>query len=239
MKMLIIVVSLLILLILTSLIEPLAAIFVNFGFLYSKFSFPLLLLVIVLIFKDEFRNLINRISKITYGDKSLELNSLTQKLEDTSGKYSSVELKEPPAVGGGGGGIGNNQNRKISGIQMLYNKNMLETYINNEGPVATVQKLYKAYEESLRLHYKLNFTDINFMRDIILKKGNEKEIELFNEIISFYSGVTYLDSTEGHGKKLISNKDILNYRRVIAVAISEFYYDSIFNHQPNDPKLDS
>lgn len=238
MKNFIIVASLSIAIILTSLVEPLENVFINFGFLYSKFNIPLLILVIVLIFKNELRNLINRASKITYGDKSLELNSLTQKLGNTSAKYSNTELKEPPAVGGGGGSD-NNKNQKTSVFQILYNQNMLENHLNSGGKVATVQKLYKTYEKSLRLHYKLNFTDVNFMREKILENGNKEEIELFNEIILFYSGVTYLDSSGGNAEKLISNKDVLNYRRIIAVAISEFYYYSIFNHKPNSTKLDS
>lgn len=219
----------LLLLVFISIIGPLEDIYDFFQFLYTNFSFPLLILVVVIVFKKELKNLLNRISKITYGDHSVELGlvEIKKNLNSTVNQYSNVKIKELPPMGGGGGGIPS-EDTEIPAFTVLYNDSMLENYLKKSGSVATIQKLYKAYEKSLMNHYNLNFADINSIKEKIRKYGDQNELDLFNEIVEFYTGVTYFESNKKYEDELLNRNDIQNYRRLIKVAISEFYFENTF-----------
>ncbi|MBF0753479.1 MULTISPECIES: hypothetical protein [Jeotgalicoccus] len=209
----------------------------TFEFLYVNFNFPLLILIIIFIFKQELKDLINRISKITHGETSihLDLEYLKEGLENKADFYKDVEIKQAPRIGGGGRfNIPNEDLIRMTKIQILYTQNMLNNYLENEGSVATIQKLYMAYEEVLKLHYNLTYTDINTMKNRIRHDGTEEELQLFDEIVAFYSGVTYFDSHENGTGKLLRDKDVMNYKKLISVAVSQFYFYSVFNHPPDN-----
>lgn len=219
----------LVLIALTSVIESLESIYEFFQFLYTNFSIPLLILVVIIVFKKELKNLINRISKITYGDHSIELGlaEMRKSLDSTVKQYSHVKLKELPPIGGGGGGTTSGED-EVPAFIVLYNDSMLENYLKKSGSVATIQKLYKAYEKTLMNHYNLIFADINSVKEKIRKSGDQNELELFNEIVEFYSGITYFESNKKYQDELLNKEDIQNYRRLIQVAISEYYFENVF-----------
>lgn len=218
----------LVLVMLISIIGPLEGIYDFFQFLYTNFSFPLLILVVVIVFRKELKNLINRVSKITYGDNSIELDfvELKKSLDITVNQYSDVKLKELPPMGGGGGVPADDV--EIPAFLVLYNDSMLENYLKKSGSVATIQKLYKAYEKALMNHYNLQFADINSVKEKIRIYGDQNELELFEEIVGFYTGITYFESHKKYQDELLNDGDIQNYRRLILVAISEFYFENAF-----------
>lgn len=226
------IIIILVLIILISVVGPVEEIYDFFQFLYTNFSFPLLILVIVIVFKKELRDLINRVSKITYGNNSIELGfvELRKSLDSTVDQYSDVKLKELPPMGGGGGGIPA-EDAETPAFLVLYNDSMLEHYLKESGSIATIQKMYKAYEKALMNHYDLHFADINSVKVKIRKHGNKNELELFEEIVGFYSGVTYFNSNNKYKDQLLNEEDIKNYRRLIQIAISEFYFEAVFKQK--------
>lgn len=226
------IVIILVLLVLISILGPLEEIYDFFQFLYINFSFPLLVLVVVIVFKKELRNLIDRVSKITYGNNSIELNfvELRKSLNSTVDQYSNVKLKELPPMGGGGGGIPA-EDAETPAFLVLYNDSMLEHYLKESGSIATIQKMYKAYEKALMNHYDLDFADINSVKVKIRKYGNENELELFEKIVDFYTGITYFNSNNKYKDQLLNEEDIQNYRRLIQIAISEFYFEAVFEQK--------
>lgn len=237
MKNLFILIILILIIVLGNFLKLLEPVSNTFEFLYVHFNFPLLILVIIFIFKKELKDLLNRISKITYGETSihLDLENLQKVLENRTELYNDDEIKQPPRVGSGGGvNIPNEDLIRMKKIQILYNQNMLNNYLENEGSVAAIQKLYIAYEEVLKLHYNFTLIDINTMKNRIKNDGTEDELQLFDEIVAFYSGVTYFDSHENGTGKLLRDKDVMNYKKLISVAVSQFYFYSLFNHPPDN-----
>ncbi|MCD2138798.1 hypothetical protein [Salinicoccus halitifaciens] len=149
----------LVLIVLISILGLLEEIYKFFQFLYINFSFPLLVDVVI-IFNKELRNLINRIFKIIWRNNSIELNFVKLRKNSTLDQYSDVRLKELPPMGDGGGSLPA-EDAETPAFLVLYNDSMFEHYLKKSGSIATIQKMYKAYEKALMNHYELYFAGIN------------------------------------------------------------------------------
>ena len=81
-----------------------------FKLLYTHFSFPIVILIFILLFKKDIHNLFQNIKSFSIGDYSIEVD-VSEKIKATYDsissisveKYGSEILNEPTSLGGTGG----------------------------------------------------------------------------------------------------------------------------------------
>lgn len=171
------------------------------SFLYSNFSFPLLSLVIIIIYRKEISSILNRINTIKYsgnaGEVSLILNNI-KKLEDEMKGSINNQIrkygKDVLETGQFGSGSKNDDNFYFDLIHLPYKTGLV---LAEKGPFKTIENLYKAYNFFIQ-----KYTIVDDRNSKIVKDIYDNTVDLMNK-----------------GGYLLDENFVYEYRRYIEITL--------------------
>lgn len=173
-------------------------------FLYSNFSFPLLFLIIILIFRKEISSILKRIKVIKYsgnaGKVSLFLNNM-KKLEDEMEHSKTYQIRqfgeEVLETGQFGSGAESNDTEDTFYFNLIHLPIFTGQELAKKGPFKTVENLYKAYKF--------------FEKDYSISEHRPSGI-----IKEFYDNTMELKNNGGY---LLDEDVVYEYRRFIEITL--------------------
>lgn len=177
------------------------------SFLYSNFSFPLLFLIIILIFREEISSILTRIKRIKYsgnaGEVSLILNNIKQleddmeSLKDNQIRTYGEDVLKTGQFGSGAQNNNNNNNDDDFYFKLIHLPNLTGQELAEKGPFKTIENLYKAYK-----FFEKNYSHVE-----------DRTSEIIEEI---YDNTIKLKSKGGF---LLDEKFVYEYRRYIQITL--------------------
>ncbi|MBF2226252.1 hypothetical protein H3966_10690 [Staphylococcus epidermidis] len=149
-------------------------------FLYSNFSFPLLFLVTILIFREEISSVLTRIKTIKYsgsaGEVSFILNNIKQLGDDMESlKNSQIRRygEEVLKTGHFGSGAQDDEDEEKYYFNLIHLSNLTGRELAEKGPFKTIENLYKAYK-----FFEKNYSNIEDRSAGIIKEIYDNTVEL-------------------------------------------------------------
>lgn len=121
-----------------------------FVFLYKNFSFSLLFLIVIFLFRKEISDLLKRIRHINLQNNNGEISFHFSKLLDTSSEFDSEldfmerhygEAYDPHF----GAGAGNTDDEYDYYLSLIYAGGKLNKELSKNGPFKTIKNLHDAY----------------------------------------------------------------------------------------------
>ncbi|XVL44798.1 hypothetical protein ABLW00_06265 [Staphylococcus equorum] len=107
-----------------------------FKLLYSQFSFPIVLLIFILMFKKDIHVLFKYVKSISIGNYSIEID-VSERINATYDEISSIsigrygfEILEEPS---GLGGATDQQEDTVDEFQIIHSKSYTSNYFLNNG----------------------------------------------------------------------------------------------------------
>lgn len=178
-----------------------------FLFLYKNFSFPLLFLVIIFIFREEVSSLLRRVKQINFQSNSGEISFLFHELENLKGKMENSENFQLRQYGEdlrekGHLGAGPNEYEDPDRQQRDYYFGLIHSFasiykeLGKNGPIKTIEVLYEAYT-------------------FLTKDKNLKNDEPTKIIQEVYDTVIHLKEK---GAYLFDEELVYNYRSFIELS---------------------
>ncbi|WP_154837015.1 hypothetical protein [Staphylococcus sp. Marseille-Q1834] len=181
-------------------------------FLYAHFSFPLLILLVILIFYPQIKNILMDLKKFTFNWKDTTLVFEREKNETINDLNNLVKLKiseegKSLLYEGHRGGPLKYPNKKdyLYKGELTINKDFFMHEVKKEGKLHVVNELYNWYEINRNQHYNDNF------RGAILEENNPVNINADRAIKRFYLLCNDVDDIDD----FINLDDIDNYRIAI------------------------
>ncbi|NJI00086.1 hypothetical protein GLV88_06320 [Staphylococcus hyicus] len=173
----------------------------GFTFLYSNFSFPLLSLVIIIIYRKEISSMLNRINTIQYsgnaGEVSFILNNIKMLEDEMKGSIDNQVRKYGNDVletGHFGSGSKNDDNFYFDLIHLPCKTGLV---LAEKGPFETIENLYEAYNFFIQ-----KYTIVDDRNSKIVKDIYDNTVDLKNQ-----------------GGYLLDEKFVYEYRRYIEITL--------------------
>lgn len=175
-------------------------------FLYSNFSFPLLFLVIILIFREEISSVLTRIKTIKYsgsaGEVSFILNNIKELGDDMESLINSQIRRygeEVLETGQFGSGVQDDEDEDEEKyyFNLVHLPYLTGRELAEKGPFKTIENLYKAYK-----FFEKNYSNIEDGAARIIKEIYDNTIELKKK-----------------GGFLLDEEFVYEYRRFIEITL--------------------
>ncbi|MBY7663958.1 hypothetical protein FNK43_01585 [Staphylococcus agnetis] len=171
------------------------------SFLYSNFSFPLLSLVIIIIYRKEISSMLNRINTIKYsgnaGEVCLILNNikrLEDEMEDSINNQVRKYGDEVKKTGQFGSGSKNDDNFYFD---LIHSPHKTGLVLAEKGPYKTIENLYEAYNFFIQ-----KYTIVDDRNSKIVKDIYDNTVDLKNQ-----------------GGYLLDENFVYEYRRYIEITL--------------------
>lgn len=121
-----------------------------FAYLYKNFSFPLLFLIVIFLFRKEISDLLKRIRRINLQNNSGEISFHFSELLDTSAEFESELIFMERQYGEAhdphfGAGPGNTDDERDYYLALIYAGGKLNKELAKNGPFKTIENLHDAY----------------------------------------------------------------------------------------------
>lgn len=172
-----------------------------FSYLYTNFSFPLLSLVIIIIFRKEIASILNRINTIKYsgnaGEVSFILNNIRMLEDEMKGSINNQVRKYGDDVletGQFGSGSKNDDNFYFDLIHLPLKTSRV---LAEKGPFKTIENLFEAYD-----FLKKRYSNVDDRNSKIIKDIYENTVDLKNK-----------------GGYLLDEEFVHQYRRYIEITL--------------------
>ncbi len=121
-----------------------------FAYLYKNFSFPLLFLIIVFLFRNEISGLLKRIQQINLQNNSGKINFYFSELKDVGSEFNTelchMKRQYGEAYDPNLGASSRDTNDEFSYyLSLIYGDRKLKKELDKNGPFKTIENLHNAY----------------------------------------------------------------------------------------------
>lgn len=188
-----------------------------FKLLYSQFSFPIVLLIFILMFKKDIHVLFKYVKSISIGNYSIEID-VSERINATYDEISSIsigrygfEILEEPS---GLGGATDQQEDTVDEFQIIHSKSYTSNYFLNNGWLDTVTALYWSYKN--RIEWDQNIInsgerDLYETRDLYMEEQFASDIKKLYDLAIQYPNNKW------------SYEDVMKYRKMIMIAVKPIF----------------
>lgn len=189
-----------------------------FKLLYTHFSFPIVILIFILLFKKDIHNLFQNIKSFSIGDYSIEVD-VSEKIKATYDsissisveKYGSEILNEPTSLGGAGGP----KKDTVDEFKIIHLKSYTINYYLENGWLDTVTTLYWAYSRRVEWDKKMienKERPLSEKRDLHIEKEMGKEIKRLYDLAIQNPDIKW------------SYEDVMTFRKLIMIAVKPMFF---------------